>query len=150
MRTRERVFGYLSIFGSFIGSCGIILLSIFNTKRYTSLHQVFLFMFMLGIAISVIFTVIEFRWLSRDFQHVRTLKIAYLAKAIIATLLILLAFAFTIAFYQSPHVGAILEWIVAFGFTLYLLTFVFDLRQSKGVQRRQLSAENLRRAIMIG
>ncbi|KAK0204713.1 Frag1/DRAM/Sfk1 [Desarmillaria ectypa] len=142
MRTRERVFGYLSIFGSFIGGCGIILLSIFDTKRHTSLHRVFLLVFILGVAISAIFTVIEFRWLSRDFQHVRTLKIAYLVKAIVATILILLAFAFGVALYQSTNVGAILEWTISFGFTFYLLTFFFDLRQSKGVQHGELNAEN--------
>ncbi|PBL03738.1 hypothetical protein ARMGADRAFT_979108 [Armillaria gallica] len=141
MRTRERIFGYLAIFGSFVGGCGLILLSIFDTKRHASLHRVFLLVFMLGVAISALFTVIEFRWLSRDFRDVRTLKMAYLAKAIIATILILLAFAFGVALYKSINVGAVLEWTISFGFTLYLLTFFFDLRQSKGVQRGELSAE---------
>ncbi len=85
---------------------------------------------------------------------------AYLAKAIIATILILLAFAFGVALYKSINVGgvslaysscfivslsayssAVLEWTISFGFTLYLFTFFFDLRQSKGVQRGELSAE---------
>ncbi|KAK0235811.1 Frag1/DRAM/Sfk1, partial [Armillaria nabsnona] len=141
MRTRERIFGYLAIFGSLVGGCGLILLSIFDTKRHASLHRVFLLVFMLGVAISALFTVIEFRWLSRDFRDVRTLKMAYLAKAIIAAILILLAFAFGVALYKSINVGAVLEWTISFGFTLYLLTFFFDLRQSKGVQRGELSAE---------
>lgn len=141
MRTRERIFGHLAMFGSFVGSCGLILLSIFDTKRHTSLHRVFLLVFMLGVAISAIFTVIEFRWLSRDFQHVRTLKIAYLAKAIIATILILLAVAFAIALYQSTNAGAVLEWTISFGFTLYLLTFFFDLRQSREVRRGERGAD---------
>ncbi|KAK0485123.1 Frag1/DRAM/Sfk1 [Armillaria novae-zelandiae] len=141
MRTRERIFGHLAMFGSFVGGCGLILLSIFDTKRYTSLHRIFLLVFMLGVAISAIFTVIEFRWLSRDFQRVRTLKIAYLAKAIIATILILLAFAFGVALYRSTNVGAVLEWTISFGFTLYLLTFFFDLRQSRGVQPGELGAD---------
>ncbi len=59
MRTRERIFGYLAIFGSFVGGCGLILLSIFDTKRHASLHRVFLLVFMLGVAISALFTVIE-------------------------------------------------------------------------------------------
>ncbi|KAK0193700.1 Frag1/DRAM/Sfk1 [Armillaria mellea] len=143
MRTRERIFGYLAMFGSFVGGCGLVLLSIFDTKRHTSLHRVFLLVFMLGVAISAIFTVIEFRWLSRDFRHVRTLKIAYLAKAIIATILILLAFAFGVALYQSTNVGAVLEWTISFGFTLYLLTFFFDLRQSRGVRHGELSADKI-------
>lgn len=34
---------------------------------------------------------------------------------------------------------AVLEWIIGFGFTFYLLTFFFDLRVSRGRQRGELS-----------
>jgi hypothetical protein len=34
---------------------------------------------------------------------------------------------------------AILEWIIAFGYTFYLLTFAYDLRLSKGVHKYELS-----------
>lgn len=40
---------------------------------------------------------------------------------------------------------AVLEWIISFGFTLYLLTFHYDLRQSKGVNKGDLNRENIRR-----
>ena len=61
MRRRERVFSGLAILGSFIGGCGLILLSIFDTKRFTSLHRVFLLVFIVGVGLSAIFTVIEVR-----------------------------------------------------------------------------------------
>ena len=51
----------LAILGSFIGGCGLILLSIFDTKRFTSLHRVFLLVFIVGVGLSAIFTVIEVR-----------------------------------------------------------------------------------------
>ena len=61
MRRRERVFACLAILGAFIGGCGLILLSIFDTKRHTSLHRVFLLVFIVGVGLSAIFTVVEVR-----------------------------------------------------------------------------------------
>lgn len=143
MRMRERVFGTLAVFGSLVGGAGLILLSVFDTKRHSDLHRIFLLIFMLGVALSALFTVVEYRWISKDFRGVEKLKKIYRAKAIIAGILILLAIAFAVALFKSTDVGGILEWIIAFGFTLYLLTFYFDLRQSKGVHKGQLSAERL-------
>ena len=59
MRRRERVFSSLAILGSFFGGAGLILLSGFDTKRYTTLHRLFLLIFILGVGLSAIFTVIE-------------------------------------------------------------------------------------------
>jgi len=151
MRRREKVFSSLAIFGSFIGGCGLILLTIFDTKRHTGLHRVFLLIFILGVALSAIFTIFEFRWISKEFVEVKKLKRAYIIKAIIAGLLILLAIGFAIALYQgSKHdneratfVGGVLEWVIAFGFVFYLLTFYFDLRMSKGMEKGDLSKEKL-------
>jgi len=151
MRRRERILSSLAIVGSFIGGLGLILLTIFDTKRHPGLHRVFLLVFMLGVALSAIFTVWEFRWISKDFQEVRKLKQAYIAKAIIATTLVLLAIGFAVALYDgSKHdnttatfIGGILEWVIGFGFVFYLLTFYFDLRMSKGVQKGDLSKERL-------
>ena len=34
---------------------------------------------------------------------------------------------------------AVIEWVISFGFTFYLLTFAYDLRLSKGVHKFELS-----------
>ncbi|KAH7928054.1 hypothetical protein BV22DRAFT_226996 [Leucogyrophana mollusca] len=143
MRKRERVLSSLAIFGSFIGMWGLVLLSGFDTKRYPSAHRFFLLLFMLGVAISALFTILEYRWLAHDFADVRQLKRAYLAKAIIAGALIACAVAFGVALYYAQEVGAILEWVISFGYTLYLLTFYYDLRMAKGVHKGQLNKEAL-------
>ncbi|KAI0749424.1 Frag1/DRAM/Sfk1 family-domain-containing protein [Daedaleopsis nitida] len=143
MRRRERVLSSLAILGSFIGGCGLILLSIFDTKNYTNLHRLFLLIFIVGVGLSAIFTVLEFRWISKDFIEVRKLKAAYIAKGIIACILILLAIAFAVLLFEVPDAGAVLEWTIAFGFTFYLLTFFWDLRMSKGVSRGELSQQRL-------
>lgn len=40
----------------------------------------------------------------------------------------------------KTRVLAVLEWVIAFGFTLYLLTFYYDLRLSKNVEKGELKA----------
>ncbi|KIK62484.1 hypothetical protein GYMLUDRAFT_198239 [Collybiopsis luxurians FD-317 M1] len=143
MRTRERVFSSLAILGSAIGGAGLILLSIFDTKRHPTLHDVFLLVFIVGVALSAIFSIVEFRWISKDFQYHRLLKRSYWMKAIVAGILIILAVAFAITEFTNVNVGAVLEWTIAFGYTFFLLTFYYDLRQSKGVHKGELSADRI-------
>lgn len=57
----QKILAILAIVGATIGGGGLILLSGFDTKRYTTLHRVFLGVFMLGVALSAIFTVAEVR-----------------------------------------------------------------------------------------
>jgi len=146
-RQRERVCGFLAVLGSFIGGLGLILLSILDTKRHTSLHRFFLLIFMLGVALSAIFTIIEYRWISKDFNYFNQLRRAYTMKAFIATILIILAIAFGVCLYKDgtnfTDAGAILEWTIALGFTFYLLTFAYDLRMSKGIRKGELSKERM-------
>ncbi|KII89796.1 hypothetical protein PLICRDRAFT_174631 [Plicaturopsis crispa FD-325 SS-3] len=141
MRRRERALSVLAILGALLGGAGLILLSVLDTLRHPSLHRVFLLVFMIGVAFSAIFTVCEYRWLSKTFAHHAALRRAYLLKAIIAGLLILAAIAFGIALYKSTDVGACLEWAIALGFTFYLCTFAYDLRLAKGVPRGELRRE---------
>lgn len=150
MRRRERALSILAIFGSFIGGAGLILLSVFDTKRHPSAHRAFLLVFIVGVGLSAIFTVIEYRWISKDFEELRKLKFAYILKGTIAAILILCAIAFAIALFNATDVGAILEWIIAFGYTFYLLTFFFDLRLAKGAHRGQFAREQIRQAQMQG
>ncbi len=49
----------LAILGSIIGGAGLILLSIFDTKRYHNAHRIFLLVFIVGVALSAIFTITE-------------------------------------------------------------------------------------------
>lgn len=143
MRRRERAFSCLAIFGSFLGGLGLMLLSIFDTKRHPSLHRVFLLLFIVGVGLSAIFTIIEYRWISHDFVELRKLKLAYVIKGIIAGLLIILAVVFAITLYTANDVGAVVEWVIAFGYTFYLLTFFYDLRMAKGVHKGDLSRARL-------
>jgi hypothetical protein len=147
-RRRERVFAWLAVLGSIIGGAGLILLSVFDTLRHPSLHRLFLLIFMVGVALSALFTIIEFRWINKDFQGgAPRLRTAYMMKGGIALTLIALAIAFGGTLYgkstASTDAAAVLEWTIAIGYTLYLLTFWYDLRLSKGRHRGELSADRL-------
>lgn len=135
MRRRERVFSTLAVLGSFIGGAGLILLSIFDTGRHRSLHRIFLLVFIIGVGLSAIFTIVEYRWINKDYDGQRKLRIAYIAKGIIAAILIILAIVFAITLYTTENVGAVIEWVIAFGYTFYLLTFFYDLRMSRGMRK---------------
>ncbi|KAG9048674.1 hypothetical protein FS837_012302 [Tulasnella sp. UAMH 9824] len=95
--TAQKVLAGLAIFGSVLGGAGLILLAGFDTKRYTTLHRLFLGLFMLGVALSAIFTVIEYLSLSKHNRENRTLMWSALSKALVATVLIGLAIAMGIA-----------------------------------------------------
>jgi len=146
-RRRETIFSWLAVLGSILGGAGLLLLSIFDTLRHSSLHRLFLLIFIVGVALSALFTILEFRWISKDFGGARRLKRAYWMKGIIAITLIILAIAFGGTLYgksrTSTNVAGVLEWTIAFGYTLYLLTFWYDLHLSKGRHRGELSADRL-------
>jgi len=127
MRTRERVFAALAIAGATLGGVSLILLSIFDTARHEKAHRSFLLIFMVGVAISALFTVLEFRWLNKHYADSRRLHYSYIAKAIIVFVLVALSIGFGGSLDKRHEAAAVLEWIIAFGFTFYLLTFVFDL-----------------------
>ena len=135
MRRREKAFSTLAVIGSFIGGAGLILLSIFDTGRHRSLHRIFLLVFIVGVGLSAIFTIVEYRWINKDYDGQRKLRIAYIAKGIIAVILIILAIVFAITLYTTANVGAVIEWVIAFGYTFYLLTFFYDLRMSRGMRK---------------
>ena len=64
-RRSETILSCCSIAGALLGGAGLILLSIFDTKRYTKLHRFFLLIFMVGVILSAIFTVVEVSGLIR-------------------------------------------------------------------------------------
>jgi hypothetical protein len=78
---------------------------------------------------------LQYRWLKQDYPDFNQLRTNYLLKFIIASTLILLAVVFAITLYVAVNAGAVVEWIIGFGFTFYLLTFWYSLRLVKGVPR---------------
>jgi hypothetical protein len=132
MRIRERLFNVLAIISGFIGAISLVLLSIFDKRHYSTVHGVLLVLHILGLSFSGIFTVSEFHWISKGYAAYHQLKIAYIAKAIIVTVLVTLSIALGISWLHNLTATPILEWIVGFGVTFYYLTFVYDLCTPEG------------------
>jgi len=131
----ERWFDILSILAVGMGSVALILLSVFDTRRYPSLHRLFLFLFMLGLLLSAVFTTIEFRKIGKTFAEQKIIRWSYLGKRYLLGLEFLLAIVFGVCLYKKKqNVGAIVEWIIAFVFTFYVLSFFIDLRPSVGTR----------------
>lgn len=61
MRKREIVYSILAILSSVLAGASLILLSVFDTKRYTTVHRLFLLFFMIGVWLTAIFAVAEVR-----------------------------------------------------------------------------------------
>jgi hypothetical protein len=134
-RRLERILDMLSLLTGVMGAVSLILLSVFDTLRYTMLHRLFLFLFMLGIILSAIFTTIEYRRLGKTHAEQRILTYSYNAKRCVFSLEFLLSIAFGVSMYKKKqNAAAILEWVIAFVFTFYVLSFFFDLRPSAGTR----------------
>ncbi|KAI3616031.1 fk506 suppressor [Moniliophthora roreri] len=152
----ERVFGALAVLYSFSGGCGLILLSVFDTKRYKRTHKQCMWAFLVGVAMSAFFTLIEYRCIGDG----RILNKLFRAKAIITGILVVLAAPFAVEFFKDPDTGgrsssspacierclkctaAILEWGIGIGFTFLLLTSFFDLRHASGVYEDEFEGQS--------
>ncbi|QRV85437.1 Frag1 domain-containing protein [Ceratobasidium sp. AG-Ba] len=150
VRRRGAVLGVISCICAMIAAAGLGLLSGFDTLRYTSLHRLFLLIFMLGTVLSAIATTIEFLVLKREARHAagfadvtdfsfnvvrmaKGLSWSYIFKMVIVIIEIGLSVGFGISMYKSHNnVAAILEWTIAFVFVFYVISFYFDLRPAAG------------------
>lgn len=59
MRKIERISNSLAICSASVGGLGLILLSVLDTRRFSSAHRAFLLVFMVGVVLSAIFTISE-------------------------------------------------------------------------------------------
>lgn len=126
--TFEKVLTGLSIFFAIVGTVGIICLAIFDTLRHSSLHRLFLLLFIAGYLLSAIFICWEYQRLGAQYREHRYLAISFWVKLVFIIVELVLAIAFAVCMATSrSNVAAILEWIIALIFTFYVFSFVFDL-----------------------
>lgn len=134
-RRRERIFDRLALLFGLLGCVSLTLLTVFDTARHHYLHLVFLLLYMLSIIISALFTTLEYYSLGKIFRTHLELRYSYIAKASLLTLEGSFSIGFAIcAALKRETAGAVLEWIISFVFTFYLITFYFDLRPEAGAE----------------
>ncbi|PMD26047.1 Frag1/DRAM/Sfk1 family protein [Hyaloscypha hepaticicola] len=124
----EKVLSGLSMVFALVGTAGLILLSIFDTLRYPTLHDIFLLLFVVGYVVSAIFICWEYQRLGTHFREHRVLRASFWIKLVFILLEIVLAIAFAACnFRKLYNAAAVLEWAVAFIFTFYVFSFFIDL-----------------------
>ena len=129
--TGQKVLSSISIFFAIAGAAGLILLSNFDTYHHPNLHDAFLLIFIGGYVISAIFLCAEYQRLGIHYRHHRILAISFWIKLVFIIVEIVFAIIFVATSYtHNRNVAAIFEWIVAFVFTFYVLSFVVDLLPS--------------------
>lgn len=137
----DKVCAILSIFFAIAGAVGLILLSIFDTLHHSRLHAGFLCLFMIGYLISALLTCAEYLRLGIFYrsQH-RILLTSFVIKLLFVIIEVGLAIGFGICSRSNEKSkrdpGAILEWVIAFVFTGYILSFVIDLLPAVRTRKR--------------
>jgi hypothetical protein len=129
--TSQKILSGFSIVSGIAGAAGLILLSVFDTYRHKHLHDGFLLLFIAGYLISAIFLCAEYQRLGIHYRNHRILRISFWVK--LTFILVELAFAIVFGvtnFTSQRNVAAVFEWIVAFTFTFYVLSFLLDLLPS--------------------
>ncbi|KAK2738270.1 hypothetical protein FQN57_007133 [Myotisia sp. PD_48] len=122
----DKICAILSIIFAMCGGLGLILLSIFDTLRHSHAHNGG------GYLLSAIFVCAEYYRLGIHYKEHRVLVLSFWVKLafIIVELSLAIAFGVTGRGQNRKNQAAVIEWVIAFIFTFYMLSFVMDLYPS--------------------
>lgn len=126
----EKILSGLTIFWALVGTVGLILLSIFDTARHPSLHNLFLGLFVIGYLLSAIFICWEYQRLGVRNPEYKILATSFWVKLFFILVTIGLAIPFVVFTRRGgsgKNVGAILEWVIAVVFSFFVFSFYIDL-----------------------
>jgi hypothetical protein len=130
----QKVYSACATIAAIVGAAGLILLTIFDTKRHNKLHNIFLGVFILGYVVSAIFICWEYQRLGIHYRQHSVLRISFWIKLFFIIAEVCLAIAFGVC--SKKHiwnVAAVLEWIVAFIYVIsYFVDFLPALRTKNG------------------
>ncbi|KAL7817012.1 Frag1/DRAM/Sfk1 family domain-containing protein [Trichoderma aethiopicum] len=125
---KEKVLAIVSIVFAVIGTAGLILLSIFDTHHHHKAHDVFLLLFIAGYLLSAVFICWEYYDLGIYNRQHRILRTSFFIKLTFVIVEFVLAIVFVATNWSdNENVAAVFEWVIAFIFTFYILSFVVDL-----------------------
>jgi hypothetical protein len=123
----QKILNIVATIAAIAGAAGLILLSIFDTRRHPHLHNGFLILFIGGYIISAIFICAEYQRLGIHFREHRVLRLSFWIKLTFILLELALAIAFGVCNNQNKwNTAAILEWVIALIFTFYVGSFFAD------------------------
>ncbi|PMD53803.1 uncharacterized protein K444DRAFT_618995 [Hyaloscypha bicolor E] len=134
--TIEKVLSGLSMAFALLGTTGLILLSIFDTRSHHTLHDIFLLLFIVGYVVSAIFICWEYQRLGAKYREHRILRASFWIKLAFILIEIVLAVAFAAcSFRKAWNAAGVLEWAIAFIFTFYVFSFFIDLLPATQTKR---------------
>lgn len=123
----QKILSILSTIFAILGAAGLILLTIFDTLRHPHVHDAMLVVFLAGYIISAIFICWEYQRLGIHYRQHRVLRMSFWIKLTFIIVEVGLAIGFGVCGDRHEYnTAAILEWIVAFIFTFYVLSFAID------------------------
>lgn len=141
IRKKQTILDICSVICAVIGCVALILLSVFDAFNHSTVHWSMTLIFVVFVALSVLFQVLQVFSLSHDYDRLATLKVIAIIKAIILSLAIAGAIAFIICYSicrgdalpgndrcdRIISAAAVCEWAIAFLLAIFFLTYLVDL-----------------------
>jgi hypothetical protein len=143
----QKVESGLSIVAAIAGAAGLILLSIFDTLRHPKLHDGFLVLFLGGYIVSAIFICWEYQRLGIHYREHSVLRTSFWIKLAFIIVEVALAVAFGVCSNQGRlNTAAVLEWIVAFIYFFYVLSYFLDFTPALRTKHHQSHETEMQQA----
>ncbi|GAA5968591.1 hypothetical protein JCM11641_007688 [Rhodosporidiobolus odoratus] len=143
LRKRDRNADIVAVVFGLLGGVALIILACFNDLAFPNVHWSFTAIFVVCIAISALAQTLELHWIRQDHVDRKHLKRNAIIKWLIVAFAICGAIAFGATYGvcagqpndQPPSgrcdtiqsVAAVLEWLIAFLYDVYLLSLALDL-----------------------
>lgn len=123
----QKIYSLLSTIAAVVGAVGLILLTIYDNYHHNRMHNICLGVFIIGYIVSAIFICWEYQRLGIHYRQHSILRISFWIKLafIIAEICLCVVFGVT-QLYDYWNVAAVFEWIIAFVYTWYVLSFFID------------------------
>ncbi|KAK0109909.1 hypothetical protein ONS95_002580 [Cadophora gregata] len=124
----EKRLSIASIVCGVIGGLGLLFLSIFDTAGYGNVHNICLFVFIAGYIASATCSCWEYQSLGARGREQRILRVSFWTKLAFIIVEVSLVIAFVITLVTDTYnAAAVLEWILAFVFGIYVFSYAIDL-----------------------
>ena len=121
----DKALSICAIIFAILGAAGLILLTIFDTRRYPRTHDAMLVVFIGGYIISAIFICAEYQRLGIHFREHRILRSSFWIKLTFIFVELGMAIAFgTMSTQEHYNRAAILEWTISLIYIFYVWSFV--------------------------
>ncbi|CZT18194.1 related to FK506 suppressor Sfk1 [Ramularia collo-cygni] len=123
----EKILSVFATIFAIVGAAGLILLTIFDTRRHPKTHRAMLVVFIAGYIISAIFICAEYQRLGIHYRDYRILAISFWIKLGFIFLEIALVIAFgVLQLYDMYNPAAYIEWIISLVYIFYVWSYIID------------------------